>query len=324
MASPICDMCGGKRGRLLTSFPVKDGEFCTKCYDRMTFIIKTLQLKKEFKDFTVDEAKQLSKNFDIAKNQSAEMKRIVDSGIADENGEYHCAYCQNVMKVGLLKGYEIKKGKICDDCLSKVNIAKKFVKGASEDISKYTIKDIDILLREYERYKSGLTDEQLESVHNEENNVKKGWGLGQFVRDIGDSALQSKAERAIREAYTIEQEKRKPHIKRIEHQRALTPQEQQTIDMLEMEAIKYAGTQNEKIYSASTPNDEKAGTFVNSLFVEDEYKKKIDEVRSRAIWYEEDEVPPEIDPSIPIVVDEETIKKKIYGDRYFIITESEK
>ena len=45
MAAPVCDMCGGKRGRLFTSFPVKDGELCSKCYDKMTFIIKAKWLK---------------------------------------------------------------------------------------------------------------------------------------------------------------------------------------------------------------------------------------------------------------------------------------
>lgn len=34
-------------------------------------------------------------------------------------------------------------------------------------------------------------------------------------------------------------------------------------------------------------SDEKTGAFVNTLFMGDEYQKKIDEIKSRAIWYEE-------------------------------------
>ena len=321
MAAPVCDMCGGKRGRLFTSFPVKDGELCSKCYDKMTFIIKTLKLKKEFKDFTVDEAKQLASNFDIAKNQSAGLKRIVDSHMADENGELHCVYCQKVMKVGLLKGFDIKQGKICDDCYNKATTAKRFVKGAYEDLSRYTIKDLDILFKEYEKYKDNLSNDKREYIENEEKSIAKG-GIGQFFKELGDEGLKRKAEKAISEAYRIEQEKRTPHIKRIEHQRPLTPQEQQSIDMLEMEALKYASSQSEKMYGGSMSSSEKTGAFVNTLFMGDEYQRKIDEIKSRAVWYEDVQVPPEIDPNTPIFVDEEAIKKRIYGDRYIAITES--
>lgn len=320
----VCDICGGKLG-LILSFPVKDGKICNSCYDKLQYIIDTLKLDKKIADFTLDEAKTLIKNFDIAKGQSDDMSRIIDSEIPDANGMLRCAYCRKPMKKGILNSIGIKKGRICTECSDRMFAEMKFVKNAPKDIKMYTIKDMDMLFSEYEKYKNNLSDEKRVYIENEEKSLSKDkLGLGQFFKDLGDESLKRKAEKAIAEAYQIEQEKRKPHINRIEHQRPLTPQEQQTIDMLEMQAMQFASSQSEKMYGGNMSSDEKTGAFVNTLFMGDEYQKKIDEIKSRAIWYEEVQVPPEVDPSTPINVDEEAIRKKIYGNRYVAITESTK
>ena len=46
-------------------------------------------------------------------------------------------------------------------------------------------------------------------------------------------------------------------------------------------------------------------TFTRAL----PYDAKIEEIRNRAVWYEEVVIPPEIDPSVPIVIDEEAIRR---------------
>jgi len=43
--------------------------------------------------------------------------------------------------------------------------------------------------------------------------------------------------------------------------------------------------------------------------IEMERNAKIEEIRNRAVWYEEVVIPPEIDPSVPIVIDEEAIRR---------------
>lgn len=122
-----------------------------------------------------------------------------------------------------------------------------------------------------------------------------------FFGKMKDGAIKGKQEAAIRKAYRIEEEKRKPHIKKIRHERALTPQEQQTIDMIKMERdakIAEWSRQGVSFFEA---------TFTRAL----PYDNRIKEIEERCVWYEEIVIPPEVDPDVPIEIDEEAIRKSI-------------
>ena len=41
------------------------------------------------------------------------------------------------------------------------------------------------------------------------------------------------------------------------------------------------------------------------------FQTQINEIKNRAVWYESVELPPEIDPNVPIDVDEEAIRNSI-------------
>lgn len=125
-------------------------------------------------------------------------------------------------------------------------------------------------------------------------------GKGFFAR-LKENAQQAKEEAAVKRAYQEEVEKRKSHVKRIRHERELTPQEQQAIDMIEME-------RNAKIAQWSK---EGVGFFEATFTRAMPYDMKIEEIRNRAVWYEDVVIPPEIDPSVPIVIDEEAIRRSV-------------
>lgn len=130
-----------------------------------------------------------------------------------------------------------------------------------------------------------------------ENGEKKG-----FWASWKENAIKSRQEAAIRDAYKKEEEKRKPQIKKIRHTRALTPQEQQSIDTLNMEITKLY---NEYRSKKSSYNDYLWGSL--------RFENQIKEIRKRAEWYESIELPPEVDPDTPIFVDEEAIRNSITG-----------
>lgn len=117
-----------------------------------------------------------------------------------------------------------------------------------------------------------------------------------------EKAIKNRQEAAIRAAYKKEEEKRKPTIKKIRHTRPLTPQEQQTIDMIEMEMTKLRV-------------DRESGRITNSA----EFRawnslwSQKNNIERRAEWYETIELPPEVDPDTPIYVDEEAIRNSITG-----------
>lgn len=120
-----------------------------------------------------------------------------------------------------------------------------------------------------------------------------------FWADVKERAIKNRQEAAIRAAYKKEEEKRKPRIKKIRHTRAFTPEERQTLDMLNMEIIKM-----ESDYKNKRITD-------NSGVLRLLFQKKA--IESRAEWYETIELPPEVDPDTPIYVDEEGIRNSITG-----------
>lgn len=126
------------------------------------------------------------------------------------------------------------------------------------------------------------------------NGEKKG-----FWAEMKEKAIKNRQEAAIRAAYKKEEEKRKPTIKKIRHTRPLTPQEQQTIDMLKMEITKM-----ESDYSNKRITDRSG---ISRLW------NQMDNIERRAEWYETIELPPEVDPDTPIYVDEEAIRNSITG-----------
>ncbi len=127
---------------------------------------------------------------------------------------------------------------------------------------------------------------------------------------------------AIQAAYAEEQEKRKPHINKIKHERPLTPTEQQTIALLE--AQKNAAFSQMRQYEADLSSYNAANPYgysdernrIRNAKSEASLRgaqlcEQIQKIRDSAIWYEEVTIPPEIDPSVPIIVDEEGIRKRI-------------
>lgn len=123
---------------------------------------------------------------------------------------------------------------------------------------------------------------------------------GGFFSKLKGNINRAREDAAIRKAYKIEQEKRKPHVKKIKHERPLTPTEQAEIDMLEAQMNSEAGQRA------------RAGAgLMDSMLVAQPYMLKISEIMERAIWYEEVTIPPEVDPSIPIVIDEDAIRRSV-------------
>lgn len=118
-----------------------------------------------------------------------------------------------------------------------------------------------------------------------------------FWAEVKEKAIKNRQEAAIRAAYKKEEEKRKPKIKKIRHTREFTPEERQTLDMLNMEIIKM-----ESDYKNKRITD-------NSGVLRLLFQKKA--IESRAEWYETIELPPEVDPDTPIYVDEEAIRNSI-------------
>lgn len=129
---------------------------------------------------------------------------------------------------------------------------------------------------------------------------KENSGKGFWAR-LKENAQQAREDAAVKKAYQAEVEKRKSHVKRVRHERDLTPQEQQAIDMIETE-------RNAKIAQWTR----EGVSFFEAAFTRSlPYDNKIEEIRNRAIWYEDVVIPPEIDPSVPIVIDEEAIRRSV-------------
>lgn len=133
-----------------------------------------------------------------------------------------------------------------------------------------------------------------ESVSSAGKSLKGVWN------GIKEEALKARQDAAVRAAYKEEEEKRKPRTEKVEHSRELTQVEQQSIDAAEMEIS--------KLYQDYLANKMALGEYWSRSAP---FHKKIQEIKSRAIWYEIIEHPPEIDPSIPISIDEEAIRNRV-------------
>ena len=83
--------------------------------------------------------------------------------------------------------------------------------------------------------RKNMESESQQNISDGDNNVQTKVDIKGFWGKMKDEAIKKKQEAAIRKAYHIEEEKRKSHIKKVKHERALTPQEQQAIDMIKME-----------------------------------------------------------------------------------------
>ena len=319
-----CDLCGGKVGMLL-AFQIKDGTICEGCHDRLEIAIGIMDLPNKYNDFQLSEAAAFLEEYETSNKYSAMSREPYNSVNPDENGMIQCAYCGKLVKSGVMNSNPIKDGRICFDCTHRIWDAWKLSKKIARGMSSYTVNDIEALLNKYEREKDDLSRNNSDSTLNENTSSLKD-GVKSFFRNVGDNMLKQKADKAIAEAYHIEQEKRKPHIKRIPHQRPLTQEEMQTIDLLEMEAQRQGQIQlnrmNERMNSKK--KDDGFSPFMNMVFTLSETDRKIKEIKKRAVWYEEVPVPPEIDPSTPIYVDEDAIRRQIYGDRYQAIIDQNK
>lgn len=121
-----------------------------------------------------------------------------------------------------------------------------------------------------------------------------------FGAEWKERAIRNRQETAVKAAYKTEEDKRKPRIKKMKHTRKLTPQEQQSIDMINTEIIKLWND-----YSG------KKIPFSDYIYRKGMFQTQINEIKNRAVWYESVELPPEIDPNVPIDVDEEAIRNSI-------------
>ena len=156
-----------------------------------------------------------------------------------------------------------------------------------------------------------LLDEATENGYPNSDIIRKMLGIKKQTATIGETAkglfgkLRSglnsyREDAAVRKAYKIEEEKRKPHVKLIRHERPLTPQDQQTIDILEAQM-------NSDMAKAAR----EGRSFFEALAATQATQMKVDEIKKRAVWFEEVTIPPEIDPSIPIKIDEEAIRNSV-------------
>ena len=142
------------------------------------------------------------------------------------------------------------------------------------------------------------TGQRIQAGHSQTSGQTGDSGKKGFWAEMKEKAIKNRQEAAIRAAYKKEEEKRKPKIKKIRHTRPFTPQEQQTIDMLEMEIRKM---------ESDYRNNRTDYSGISSL-----RSQKFD-IERRAEWYETIELPPEVDPDTPIYVDEEAIRNSITG-----------
>lgn len=131
-------------------------------------------------------------------------------------------------------------------------------------------------------------------VQSAQKSLKGLWG------GIKAEALKARQDAAVRAAYKQEEEKRKPRTEKIEHRRALSIVEQQTIDAAELEI--------KKLYQDYLANKMPLHEYWSRKAP---YQSKINEIKNRAVWYETIEYPPEVDPSVPIEIDEEAIRNSI-------------
>lgn len=130
-----------------------------------------------------------------------------------------------------------------------------------------------------------------ESTLSQPNEPKKG-----FFGKAADSMYKKRQDWAVKAAIREEEEKRKAHVKTIEHQRQLTPTEEQTVIMLDLKAKEY----DMKFW------DTKDGRFLSMAM---DCREQIDQIKG--VWYEEVTIPPEVDPSVPIEIDEEAIRNSV-------------
>ena len=196
-----------------------------------------------------------------------------------------CPICR-VNTFGSMFGMVAKDGQFCGKCWDKLYS----IKGKNLNTKEYTISEIGEIIGEMNS--KSVTEPQAKEKVGEEQSL---------FGKMRESALRRKEEAAIANAYKIERDKRKSHIKRVKHERPLTPQEQQAIDMITAE-------RDAKIAEWSRQG---VGFIEATMTRTIPYDNKIEEIRNRTIWYEEVLIPPEIDPSIPIVVDEQAIKERI-------------
>ena len=184
-------------------------------------------------------------------------------------------------------GIVAKDGMFCGKCFDKLYD----IKGKDFDTCNYTLREIADIIGA-NRYDDSV------KVRNNEVNTKSNLS---FFEGLRESAIKTKEDLAIANAYKEEEEKRKSHVKKVKHERPLTAQEQQAIDLIELK-------RDEKIAEWAR---EGVGLVEATLTRALPYDNKIEEIRNRAIWYEEVIIPPEIDPSVPIIIDEEAIRSRI-------------
>lgn len=200
-------------------------------------------------------------------------------------------------------------GIICDACMSKfsggkttfydqkINIDETFseaILGNSSD-NRQIIDNTD---KQENEATSSVVDVASESAGVSKWNAFKTKG-----KELFDKAIKWEREQrvklAISAAYAEEEDKRKPHVKKIRHERALTPTEKQTIELLKAKQ----NAAQAKAWKLGPGSAEQTEAY--SLM------RQIRELENDAVWYEEITEPPVIDPSIPIFVDEEAIRKRI-------------
>lgn len=202
-----------------------------------------------------------------------------------------CPICK-INTFGGLTAMVAKDGEFCGKCWDKFYD----IKGRSVQAKDLSLEEIANIIGSNVHVKPSV-----ESGHNE--NVDETKSSNGLLGGLKDAALKKKQDMAVAKAYKIEQEKRKPRIETIKHVRAFTPQEQMTIDQIDLEIDKIK-TQR----LADTLSGKQRPLFESELYALTTKRK---EIEARCVTYEEIVHPPLVDPNEPIVIDEAAIRASI-------------
>ncbi len=116
-----------------------------------------------------------------------------------------------------------------------------------------------------------------------------------ILGNLFGSVQKCREDTAVRRAYRIEEDKRSPHVKAIRIKHPISAPDRQTLDSLEV--------QETQIYQSGDD-------FPTKIHKAAPLRDKMEEIRNRYVEIREEVIPPEIDPSIPIEVNEAEIRKR--------------
>ncbi|WP_248847015.1 DUF4428 domain-containing protein [Lactiplantibacillus plantarum] len=169
-----CDICGKKIGLMASRLDIKDGIMCVDCSEQIG--LKTgLQSISVAKDLTIDDVKSYQDShtkIDIAKYLDDMKSKPAEPSQKDSNTKikHPCAVCNR--EIGLLGGFKLTDGKICDDCASRVGLKNNFSSQSAveyltvQDIKNYQDTNTQIDLK---KYLDDMKNKPTVSAHQDSN-----------------------------------------------------------------------------------------------------------------------------------------------------------